>query len=379
MKFENKQLILAGKFKAGDKGVIVKQMIEMAGGNVKENLTVSKETAYVVLGAKGSSTWKNKKCPQAIEAEKRQKKGQDITVVSEETLFSALSSEGVTKDKWSIEYKELLSKGFDQIEKATKEIDWVLDSSSHTLLIENDHLPDLLGMLEDAQITGFRFPIPSKDERAQSWKQSTEAIIGDDSEGDIRASEYSPEDLVKILPWGPRIGEIERIVAPKLTEVPPALFAWTKELKEAELPVVRVIRNGAFYECTSLETIKMPEVVFIGSGSFCQCRSLSCKLVLSRLESLGATAFSNCEKLPSFTTASEGRKRADGKEVQGTGYTIRNIGNFAFINCNNLKSVGFSKEDILLGKECFHRCESLPDDIRALGDEAFAKELAEKQ
>lgn len=375
MEFNSKQFILAGKFKVGDKSVIVKQMIEMAGGNVKGNLNVSKDTAYVVLGEKGSSTWKDGKCPQVIEAEKRREAGQDIAVVTEATLFSALARKGISQDKWAVTYKERLSDAFNQIEKTVSAINWVLDSSTRTLFIENDRLPDLLGMLEDAAIVGFRFPIPSDEERKFSWKQSTETILSEDSEGDVHISEHGPEDLIRLLPWGSRIDEVEYLVAPELTEVPPAFFAWSKNLKEANLPVVRVVRNGAFYECASLETVSMPKVVFIGSGSFCQCRALKCKLVLPQLESLGSTAFSNCSELPSFSTASTGRKRADGKEMQGAGFAIRSIGNFAFINCKKLKSVGFDKNDTLLGKGCFYNCEMLPDDVRARGDEKFEKKL----
>lgn len=379
MKFNNKQFVLAGKFKAGDKGVIVKQMIEMAGGTVKENLTVSKETSYVVIGAKGASSWKDGICPQATEAEKRQEEGQDISVVSEETLFSALEKEDITKDGWAAEYKELLSNAFDKIEKTISAINWTLDSSTKTLRIDDTTLPDVLSRLEDARIVGFHFPIPTEEERRLSWEQSTEAIINDDGDGDVRATEYGPEDLVTILPWGPRINDVEHIFAPNLIEIPPALFAWSKNLEDAVLPSVRIIRNGAFYECTSLRSVHMPEAVFIGSGSFCQCRVLQCKLVLPHLEALGSSAFSNCKELPSFSTTNTGRKRADGKEIQGTGYAIRSIGNFAFINCEKLKSVGFSKDDTLLGKECFHRCESLPGSIRALGDEEFAEKLAEQK
>lgn len=349
----------------------------MAGGVVKENLTVSFETSYVVIGAKGASSWKDGTCPQASEAEKRQEEGQNISVVSEETLFSALEKEGVTKEGWAVKYKERLSNAFDKIEKTISAINWTLDSSTNTLYIDGTTLPDLLGILEDAKIAGFQIPVPTEEERRLSWEQSTETIINDDGDGDVRAAEYGPEDLVTILPWGSRINELKHIFAPILIEIPPAFFAWSANLEDAVLPSVRIIRNGAFYECTSLRSVYMPEAVFIGSGSFCQCRALKCKLVLSHLEALGSSAFTNCKELPSFSTTSAGRKRADGKEIQGTGYTIKSIGNYAFVNCEKLKSVGFSKDDTLLGKECFHRCKSLPDNIRALGDEKFAEKLAE--
>ena len=361
MQFKDKVFILAGKFKSGDKSVLTKQMIEMCGGVVKNGLTITNRVDYVVVGEDGSPSWKDNICPQAIEAKKHNEESeQSIEVISEQSLFDEMSSIGVTKELWSKAYSERLHVARESLVQMMRGIRWSYDADTKTLIIDDAVLPDFLSLIEDAEIAGYRSALIDKDQEIITTEETTVDSVRDESESDddieVRLREYGQEDLKEVLPWASHVYEMENVNAPNLIEVPPALFGWSKNLKSASLPVARIIRSGAFYECENLQEINIPEVIFIGNGSFAHCKSLKGRLSLAKLEYIGPIAFSGCKKLTALSTAKPSRERADGKVIQGAGYSLKAIGEAAFMDCSSLKTIGYDSSSTLVGNNAFWRC-----------------------
>lgn len=361
MEFENKQFVLAGNFENGDKAVIVKQMIELCGGSVKPGTTVGKDTSYVVIGTKGSSTWIDGVSPQEKAAYERAEKGQDIKVVSESTLFNEMAKKGITKEKWLVYYNELLRDAKRDLQSQIDSINWNYDQKNKTLTIENSVLPDLLGQVDDFELVGLRFPLPADEIAALQIQmdmlesESSDLQEEQDVEGVqvVKAKSYGPEDVKALMPWSLHSNEMEHVVAPNLIEIPPAMFAWSKHLKSVHMPLLRIVRSGAFYCCQELVRIDIPEVIFIGTGAFERCESLSGTLSFPKLEFVGPFAFCGCKQMKRISTAKPDKNRADGKVIKGTGNTLKCIGEYAFFHCDTLKTVSYDKDVAIVHETAF--------------------------
>ena len=137
MNIKGKTFVLAGNFECGDKFVAVKQMIEMAGGHVKDGLTINKSVDYLVLGAKGSPSWKKGECHQVEQVETAKKRGQNIAVVSEESLLHSLKNAGITIESWLKEYKKKMEEERKRLKNEIDSVEWKYDSRTNTLTSRN--------------------------------------------------------------------------------------------------------------------------------------------------------------------------------------------------------------------------------------------------
>ena len=171
------------------------------------------------------------------------------------------------------------------------------------------------------------------------------------------------------------------------------------------------IKNGAFYECTSLETITIPDsVTEIGSYAFSGCKNLSSVALSKGLVDLQGNAFGECAKLTSITIPKSLEKCSIANHSCGAFYksglsevkfengikaipdylfagataletiaipdTVTSIGSYSFSECSALKNVTIPDSVINIKNGAFNECISLetitlPESIKELGNYAF--------
>ena len=98
----------------------------------------------------------------------------------------------------------------------------------------------------------------------------------------------------------------------------------------------------------------------IGDFAFSQCESLVSVVIPESVISIGANAFSSCEKLTELSMPSR----------------LVYLGEFAFFHCYKLKSIVIPEGVTSLGKDVFGSCKSLisvrlPSSLISIGEEAF--------
>ena len=145
------------------------------------------------------------------------------------------------------------------------------------------------------------------------------------------------------------------------------------------------IGDGAFYDCSSLESVTIPDsVTTIGKEAFYGCSSLTSVTIPDSVTTIGWCAFSDCSSLESVTIPNSvttiGDEAFDDCSSL-TSVTISNsvttIGDYTFYNCSSLESVTIPNSVTTIGYEAFGWCESLTsatigDSVTTIGDGAFA-------
>ncbi|MBQ3253849.1 MAG: S8 family serine peptidase, partial [Acholeplasmatales bacterium] len=132
-------------------------------------------------------------------------------------------------------------------------------------------------------------------------------------------------------------------------------FYGCTSLTDINLENVEVIGQRGFYGCTSLETIDLSKIYALGEQAFANCTSLS-YVDITTLRNVGRNVFANCTNLTSFdsgefTNFSEGMFRNTGlTEVH---FYYDRIPNRAFEGCNNLTSVIIHNDLIYVGERAF--------------------------
>ena len=107
---------------------------------------------------------------------------------------------------------------------------------------------------------------------------------------------------------------------------------------------VTIIREYAFYNCTSLTSITIPDsVTSIGNYAFSSCTSLTSITIPDSVTSIGNYAFSSCTSLTSITIPD----------------SITTISNYAFSGCTSLTSVTIPDSVTSIGDYAFYRCTAL--------------------
>ncbi len=179
-------------------------------------------------------------------------------------------------------------------------------------------------------------------------------------------------------------------------------FNLSEKLSEVILPdTITTISDGAFYWCTSLTNITIPDsVTKIGKTAFYNCTKLSGNIHLpAALTSIGELAFASCPQVESFTVAEDNPKfEAKGNcviekatktliagcknSVIPADGSVTVIGNNAFRNCYNLKSIEIPETVTTIDGWAFYCCFGLesviiPDSVTTVGYDAFAN-LTEK-
>ncbi len=120
--------------------------------------------------------------------------------------------------------------------------------------------------------------------------------------------------------------------------IPPYMFADNKDLKHVILPVsITTIGEGAFLDCTSLETVEFMEEyeLQVETGEYIK--------VLPKLERVGEYAFNGCSMLSGFVFNE----------------SMREIGYFAFCGCTGLKTLYIPSGMRVIGEGAFKNCSGL--------------------
>ena len=138
-------------------------------------------------------------------------------------------------------------------------------------------------------------------------------------------------------------------------------FART-HLAEIKLPAsLKILGNGAFQSCPSLERVTLSEgLEEIGDLAFAECGSLAEIEIPDSVKNLGVRAFYKCRNLKSA--------------VIGDG--VQSLGDSTFYECENLFAVRFGDGLTQIGDTAFAYCEKLenvvlPENLKIIGRGAF--------
>lgn len=170
---------------------------------------------------------------------------------------------------------------------------------------------------------------------------------------------------------------LQNVILPKrLAYLNDFAFSWCVNLKEIifspnNQPLI--LGNNVFDNCQLMTAITLPgHIVDMGANIFRDCYTLEDIIIEEDINSithpngltLGDYAFSNCNELKSIKIPSQ----------------ITKIGEYAFFMCNNLNDIHFnaSNNDLTIGNYAFSQCNSLisftvPARVIHIGDFAFYK------
>lgn len=171
---------------------------------------------------------------------------------------------------------------------------------------------------------------------------------------------------------------IVTVITPNLTEILGGAFYNCTSLESIDLSKVVVIpaayswngtSHGCFHNCTSLKSISLsPETTSIGNSAFYNCTSLEIEdLQLPNLESLGKDAFygvkikkiSNLGKLTSLSTIGMDKECLEEVNLSN----ITNITHNVFEGCVNLVNVEGLSNLTTIASSAFKDCANLSMDI----------------
>lgn len=157
---------------------------------------------------------------------------------------------------------------------------------------------------------------------------------------------------------------------------------------------VTTIGDNAFRDCISLASLNIPNSLkSIGIGAFYACYRLSSIVIPNSVISIGLAAFSFCYDLSSIKVE-DGNTVYDSREncnaiietetntlIQGCQSTIipnsvTNIGNDAFMGCNNLTSITIPNSVTSINNFAFQQCIGLKsivmsNSLTSIGQAAF--------
>ncbi len=145
-----------------------------------------------------------------------------------------------------------------------------------------------------------------------------------------------------------------------LTTIGESAFYGCKSLKKVVLPEsVKLVGHEAFYGCSSLESVTIPAgVVSIGGSAFYGCMAIESVYYTGNIEGWCGIAFSNYAANPLCYTADLYFGDALVTDVvipDG----VTEIGDYAFIGCESIKSIAIPESVTEIGEKAFYRCPNL--------------------
>ncbi|MBR6393363.1 MAG: leucine-rich repeat protein, partial [Ruminococcus sp.] len=122
-------------------------------------------------------------------------------------------------------------------------------------------------------------------------------------------------------------------------------FGNMNNIKTIILPEeLKIIEEGSFNGCTSLETVEIPETVEeIGNNAFFNCSSLKNITIPNHVKIIPFQCFENCISLESIDIPK----------------SIVELGKHAFENCTSLKTISIPNTVETIPSRCFTGCSSL--------------------
>lgn len=154
----------------------------------------------------------------------------------------------------------------------------------------------------------------------------------------------------------------------------------------------------AFADCTSLKEVKIPDTVIeLGNGAFSNCTALEKVTLGTELARIGIGAFAGCESLEKMELAKDNVNLIleddclyskdkttlylmlpyREKETYSMPSTVTDIAEYAFWNCNNVKTISLSSHLEEIPDYAFANCKSLtgisiPYSVKSIGVKAFS-------
>ncbi|MBR3981358.1 MAG: leucine-rich repeat domain-containing protein [Bacteroidales bacterium] len=130
------------------------------------------------------------------------------------------------------------------------------------------------------------------------------------------------------------------------------------------------IPDMAFNNCYKLEKVTLPtQLESVGYKSFAGCTALKGISLPATVTKIDNSAFEDCRKLEQILF--------DGSELKASTSNLETIGDWAFYNCHNLKSLEVPEGVISIGDAAFYGCTylqdlKLPSTLKSMGDNTFA-------
>ncbi len=186
------------------------------------------------------------------------------------------------------------------------------------------------------------------------------------------------------------------ILSNNIVTISDKAFSSCTKLKSITIPnSVAIIGNSAFLNCSNLTSIVIPHsVTSIGSSAFHSCSTLTSITIPNSVIYIDCYAFAGCSKLENISVESDNPIYHSAgnciietaSKILHTGCnnslipidgSITAIGDGAFSNCTNIKSITLPNDITTIGKNAFYKCSNLesitiPNSVITINDGAFA-------
>ena len=169
-----------------------------------------------------------------------------------------------------------------------------------------------------------------------------------------------------------------------VVEIAPNAFAGRKDITAVTVPdSVKKIGGGAFANCVGLTTVVLPQgLKLVDGGLFSGCSALCSVSIPEGVTEIGDGAFYGCCKLESISLPS-GVLRIGVSAFEDSNInsilipaSVSSIGNYAFDECFNLRTLTILAPYVTIGEFAFHDCTSLssatmPESVEEVCPRAF--------
>ena len=198
---------------------------------------------------------------------------------------------------------------------------------------------DLEGFATIEDLLAFYYPDGNVTSMSQITTSGIEYAVGEDGGAYVASGSGLSGHVV--LPWKVTIGGNEY----KVTAVGSSAFSDNIFTGLTAPTTVKIIRNNAFENCSSLTSINLPSVTSTGSFAFSYCHSLA-SINLPSATSIGGNTFYGCDfiksiLLPSATTINSGAFDSCHSLESVSIPSTTSIGIYAFNGCGSLKTIDF--------------------------------------